>query len=66
MKSALTNAVILPSNPFFPISSTKQEMGSIRLQNHSCNQTMNGLASFPKWGLDPTQPTHPATKHTVI
>ena len=54
----LINGVIMPSNSYFP-------MGSLRPKNQKYNQTMDGSAPSPKFGLDPTQSIDPATKHTV-
>ena len=40
-------------------------MGSLRPQNQKYNQTIDGSAPSPKFGLDPTQLIDPATKHTA-
>ena len=49
-----------------PILQPNTKMGWLRPQNQKCNQTLDGLAPSPKTGLDPTQPTQPPTKHTVM
>ena len=49
-----------------PILQPNTETGWVCPQNRSATKHSFGLAPSQKTGLDPTQPTQPLTKHTVI
>ena len=49
-----------------PILQPNTKTGWVCPQNRSATKHSFGLAPSPKTGLDPTQPTKPPTKHTVI